>query len=345
MLGECTVGNDELSAHDSAVNALVIDDRSRYLLSADASGCILVWRTDDISMQSLSITSLTISPDRSSFGQLLVLALPSTLRLYNLSTYRVHTNYPGVNLGETFGRAQLSADGRIAVCGYVDSYGAKLKFWDAQMGDAILARLSVRGISWHPKQHMIAVTMLGTGASLLIYSAEKENVQLTAARQASAKESKPKQSHPYPDHASLNASASASQLGLGLGPGKQRGTVSSSSFSFTQRPRSLAMRTSVDQSADSSTSWPVDTATAGTVSVAGVTGNMSMSHFSQWGKSPSGGRDRDRDRDKESIKELRAQKSKEILDKIKALRNFKPSNKSSITNMADESTRSSKNNI
>ena len=35
-----------ITPHQGKVHSLVIDVRSRYLLSGDSMGCILIWRTD-----------------------------------------------------------------------------------------------------------------------------------------------------------------------------------------------------------------------------------------------------------------------------------------------------------
>ena len=38
--------DDDVAPHDGRVNALAIDERTRYLFSADALGEIFVWRLD-----------------------------------------------------------------------------------------------------------------------------------------------------------------------------------------------------------------------------------------------------------------------------------------------------------
>lgn len=59
----------------------------------------------------------------------------------------------------------------------------RLKVWDAQSGSFLSCPLTdiplpytVRSISWNNTQHMIAVAMAGQGASVAIYTAEKESV-------------------------------------------------------------------------------------------------------------------------------------------------------------------------
>ena len=43
-VGECVVGNEGHNPHEGTVNALVIDHRTKYMMSGDACGCILVWK-------------------------------------------------------------------------------------------------------------------------------------------------------------------------------------------------------------------------------------------------------------------------------------------------------------
>ena len=95
------------------------------------------------------------------------------LKLYDLSTYRAVYNFSNVSLQNSFARGALSADGKYAVCGTrVFSPGSAasdrcaygLKFWDTAPGSTIECEMSsehfpfpVRCVSWHPRQHMIAV--------------------------------------------------------------------------------------------------------------------------------------------------------------------------------------------
>ena len=152
-----------------------------------------------------NITSLSMHPERTR-GQLLVLAQPAILRIYNLSTYRAQTSYPGLNIGCSFGRALFSADGRFVLSGSEDSrFGisatnpsddnvanpgnmsgfakakpSRIRVWDTSTGTPVNCSLSeitlpypVRSMSWHPSQHMVAVAMAGHGASVAVYCAEK----------------------------------------------------------------------------------------------------------------------------------------------------------------------------
>jgi hypothetical protein len=91
-----------------------------------------------------------------------------------------------------FCRAALSADGRIVACGTTSSNDegcSRLRFWDSQTGNALPSTLTdlllpfaVRSISWHPKQHVMAVAMLGSGAAVALYSGQRETAGKAVAR-------------------------------------------------------------------------------------------------------------------------------------------------------------------
>jgi WD40 repeat protein len=212
-------------AHDGRVNCLAIDERSKYLLSADSSGDINVWRVDnkgwyqflrkfkkDLLNPQASLgnplennnvsgfVSLSLHPDKNK-GQMLAMSTnPSQLRIYNMHTYRLSTVCNGV--GNAFGgdgsgksgfsRAQLSADGSFAISSTsidTDTCRNVIKIWDMQTGQSVASPLTnivfpypVRSISWHPKQHMIAVSMVGEGAAVSIYYAQRETAEKAVAR-------------------------------------------------------------------------------------------------------------------------------------------------------------------
>lgn len=200
-------------AHDGLVNSLVIDERSRYLISGDSVGDILAWRCDtrgwyqllrkfkkdatSFSQGSAGVLSLSMHPDRNK-GQMLVMTrAPSVLKVMNMSTYRSISQcagFSGVSAnistaanigGSIFSRASFSADGRFVICGsFSNSHSSqyKLQIWDSQSGHALRMPLSdftfpypVRSISWHPKQHLIAVAMVGPQAAVAIYATDKES--------------------------------------------------------------------------------------------------------------------------------------------------------------------------
>lgn len=148
-------------AHKGRVQTLAINDKTKYLLSGDSDGEIYVWRIDSqgwyqllrkfrreitiptttpsksesaISRQNdqanqivkhsaAGIMTLAMHPSRSSNQLLVFQHQPSSLKMYNLSSYRSTsscTGYiPAINtLGKTiYQKASLSADGRYIVCG------------------------------------------------------------------------------------------------------------------------------------------------------------------------------------------------------------------------------------
>ena len=74
---------------------------------------------------------------------------------------------------------------RFALCGScLDTPAPRchLRIWDASTGltqPCALADISlpypVRALSWHPRQHMLAVAMVGPGAAVAIYTGERES--------------------------------------------------------------------------------------------------------------------------------------------------------------------------
>ena len=109
----------------------------------------------------------------------------SLLKLYDLGTYRAQHTFPGVVINSTFCRATLSADGRYAACGTIirNHDGIEknhIRLWDTLTGrhiDTKIASLPYayfpRSISWHPRQHVLTVAMVGQGAAIGMYCANK----------------------------------------------------------------------------------------------------------------------------------------------------------------------------
>ena len=166
-------------------------------------------------MQSSGIQSLSMHPDKSKSQVLVSSQCPSSLKLFSTSTYKPLTVCNGVGAGQlaartktskaskvntsgaVFGRATISPDGRYAISGVsaLSSSNAEghynLKVWEAQEGNIYPSTLSeinlpfpVRSISWHPKQHVLAVAMVGLGAAVAIYSGERESAELAVGRMA-----------------------------------------------------------------------------------------------------------------------------------------------------------------
>lgn len=120
--------------------------------------------------------------EHSTPGKVLTTAL---LKLYDLGTYRAQHSFPGVVINNSFCRAAFSADGRYATCGTIlrNHEGTEknhIRVWDTLTGrhvDTKIASLPYsfipRSVTWHPKQHMLAVAMVGHGAAVSIYCANK----------------------------------------------------------------------------------------------------------------------------------------------------------------------------
>ena len=228
---------DQPPAHTDAfgkpcrVQALVIDERSRYLLSGSSNHDIYVWKRDEQGWYQLQrtfkqdpvlkaalqssdavanalrpgagVTSLCMHPERAR-SQVLALSNGVTglqLRLLSTSTYKNVNTFGGTGAsasadGKTasfFSRATLSADGRFAVCCVQGEPGTPLqgKFvlraWDSVTGavvsdfalGSVPLPFAVRSISWHPRQHVVAVAMVGPGAGVNVFCGERGALSLS----------------------------------------------------------------------------------------------------------------------------------------------------------------------
>ena len=244
------VGENSLAHLDSEggacrVQALAIDERSRYLISGASNHDIYVWKKDekgwyqlqrtfkhDASLRAVlapvdilgggnssnmnlspaqllamrpgaGVTSLCMHPEKTK-SQLLALSHtgPQTiLRVMSTSTYKQVAQCVGAgggvggaaaasgadaNSGPVFCRAVLSSDGRLVASG-VCAEGSgptsgrfHLGVWDSSTGQAVSTPLSdvvlpypVRAMSWHPRQHVVAVAMVGPGACVAVFGGER----------------------------------------------------------------------------------------------------------------------------------------------------------------------------
>lgn len=238
--------------------------------------------------------------------QMLALSLePTALKVYNTSTYKVQsvctggTSAGGRNTARgggsaVFCRAALSADGRIVACGTTSSNDegcSRLRFWDSQTGNALPSTLTdlllpfaVRSISWHPKQHVMAVAMIGSGAAVALYSGQRESAEKAVAR--------------------INQSAAASMsLALVVDPGEPFEPV-------PQGPNPL-LNTSIDSTSSVTARNRIETARLK---------NQAMGYTSDppSTKDPPMRSISDLPPVKESIRSLRSEKAREILEKIRA---------------------------
>ncbi|CAM9378289.1 unnamed protein product [Ectocarpus fasciculatus] len=180
--------------HESHVNAIVYDSRNSRLYSGDGAGVIVVWRrggggsqkgvedygilrkVQHADLLGKAITSLALAP-RLRRGQLLVQAHGNTLRLLDLGTYRlVNPGFAGGATAESLIRASFSPDGRFVVSG---SETGRVRVWEAQEGKRVKTPLQtlgtaccLRGVAWHPNQHVVALAGHGQDAPVLLYCGE-----------------------------------------------------------------------------------------------------------------------------------------------------------------------------
>ena len=169
----------DYSPHDGQINSIVIDERSRYMITGDSFGDIFAWRCDTNGWYQLlrkfkrdstatptsapnapeqntggGILSLTMHPDKHK-GQMLALTRqPAQLKIINMSTYKTQcacAGFAGYSTasnnaaGGIFARANYSADGRYAIAGSnvkAEDGLYRLQVWDTNTGHAVRTPLS-----------------------------------------------------------------------------------------------------------------------------------------------------------------------------------------------------------
>lgn len=187
-------GNGE-GQHQGMINAIQVDGQSGRIYSGDSFGRIMIWKRvgdgssvadfkllralvhPDIARK--SIVSLTIHPRRRR-GHLLVRAHQNCLKLLDLTTNKVVSEYKGSVCQSSFARAALSPDGKFVVSGSEDGH---VYFWDCITSEPVPVppiisetlvqdRSMVCDVAWHPTQHVVALACYGTHhRPILVYSA------------------------------------------------------------------------------------------------------------------------------------------------------------------------------
>jgi hypothetical protein len=173
-------GADDL--HGRSISSLsVYPDRAKGYLLVLALPALA-----DAQTTSSAITPANLNRGLKAPGKVLTSPL---LKMYDLGTYRAEHTFPGVVINNSFCRATFSADGRYATCGtIVRSHDGTehnhIRIWDTLTGrpqDTKIATLPYsfipRSISWHPTQHVMAVAMVGHGAAVGIYCANKARAE------------------------------------------------------------------------------------------------------------------------------------------------------------------------
>lgn len=180
--------------HEGMVNALQVDTYSGRIYSADSFGRILTWKREGDGSRSehysllrslhhpdfagKAIVSLAIHPRRRR-GQLLVQAQQNCLNLVDLTTNKVVVSFEGSICQSAFVRATFSPDGNFVVAGSEDG---TVCVWEAATGSRVKTspllnnvsyRATVCDVSWHPTQHVVALTAYGADQQLLVCYANR----------------------------------------------------------------------------------------------------------------------------------------------------------------------------
>lgn len=239
------VNDNQPPVHPGKITALVIDERTKYLVSSDSDGLVLIWkyyygtqgssqpggtssgsssggddkerawyrvlrklRTELCASPLTTVTSLALThnlANQSDAGtsaasgappsQLMVLAPPNQLVSFNMSNFRPTTSFPGCRTTPLeYHKCTLSPDGRFVCACVLESDGVgnsyTLKIWDVISGsivqNTIFSQFTfpylIRSVTWHPTQHMIAVSSLGPNAAVMVFYTEKESAKKAARR-------------------------------------------------------------------------------------------------------------------------------------------------------------------
>lgn len=180
--------------HEGMVNTLQVDTYSGRIYSADSFGHILTWKREGDGsrfehyslLRSLqhpdfarkAIVSLAIHPRRRR-GQLLVQAQQNCLNLVDLTTNKVVVHFKGTICQSALVRAVFSPDGNFVIAGSEDG---TVCVWDAATGlrlnsspflDKVRYRAPICDVSWHPTQHVVAITAYGADQQLLVCYANR----------------------------------------------------------------------------------------------------------------------------------------------------------------------------
>jgi WD40 repeat protein len=232
------INDNQPPAHPGKITCLVIDERTKYLVSADRDGLVLIWkyyfstkssprsnsrvgedaawyrvlrklRTELCASPITTVTSLALTHNSAQSGagaasatgappsQLMVFAPPNQLVSFSMSNFRPTTSFPGVRTTPLeYHRTTLSPDGRFVCACVLESSSESagntysLKIWDVISGGIVQNTMFshftfpylIRSVTWHPTQHMIAVSSLGPNAAVMVFYTEKESAKKAARR-------------------------------------------------------------------------------------------------------------------------------------------------------------------
>lgn len=206
-------------AHKGRVHCLESDRRSGRVFSADSNGIIFVWRCErdgnhpsDFTIirkiehrdfKNKPIVSMMIRPRRRRI-QLLVQAQASTLKLVDITTSQPVAHFKGNLVRAGVIRAKFSPDGTYVLAGSEDG---KVYAWDTVSASPVPFLDGKLGysaplcdLSFHPKQHIMALTCFGGDHPVLVYCTNRPDTPKLLDGQASCDARTVVTKYLYSDH-------------------------------------------------------------------------------------------------------------------------------------------------
>ncbi|XP_078486609.1 jouberin-like isoform X2 [Ciona intestinalis] len=183
----------ELDGHKSLINSLVFDHSGLTLYSADSAGLVVAWnchshekprkktkidwsvktKYEERELSGVCINCIQVHPRN---NKLLLHCRDSTIRMLDV---RIHTlvKYSGSSNLRQLIRSDLTSCGSFVISGSEDG---SAYVWNAESGDQVATfnelqfSRSVRDVTFHPHDHIVAFSCFGQNMPVLVYKYDKQ---------------------------------------------------------------------------------------------------------------------------------------------------------------------------
>uniref|UniRef100_F6YJE7 SH3 domain-containing protein n=1 Tax=Ciona intestinalis TaxID=7719 RepID=F6YJE7_CIOIN len=183
----------ELDGHKSLINSLVFDHSGLTLYSADSAGVVVAWnchshekprkktkidwsiktKYEERELSGVCINCIQVHPRN---NKLLLHCRDSTIRMLDV---RIHTlvKYSGSSNLRQLIRSDLTSCGSFVISGSEDG---SAYVWNAESGDQVATfnelqfSRSVRDVTFHPHDHIVAFSCFGQNMPVLVYKYDKQ---------------------------------------------------------------------------------------------------------------------------------------------------------------------------